>query len=87
MSETLKPEYQQLLERMVASKQLSALDAEALRRDRATVQTEDGETASGNMLTLLSFKKTSSPNDNGPLLVHTGRWGKSNGCTRSARLR
>jgi general secretion pathway protein E/type IV pilus assembly protein PilB len=42
MSETIKPEYQQLLERMVASKQLSALDAEALRRDRATVQTEDG---------------------------------------------
>ena len=42
MSETLKPEYQQLLERMVASKQLSTLDAEALRRDRATVQTEDG---------------------------------------------
>lgn len=42
MSETHSPEYQQLLERMVASRQLSALDAEALRRDHATVQTEDG---------------------------------------------
>jgi len=42
MSENHTSEYQQLLERMIASRQLSALDAEALRRDRATVQTEDG---------------------------------------------
>ena len=42
MSENHTSEYQQLLERMIASRQLSALDAEALRRDHATVQTEDG---------------------------------------------
>ena len=42
MSETVTHEYQQLLERMIASRQLSALDAEVLRRDHATVQTEDG---------------------------------------------
>jgi len=42
MSETVTHEYQKLLERMIASRQLSALDAEVLRRDHATVQTEDG---------------------------------------------
>jgi general secretion pathway protein E/type IV pilus assembly protein PilB len=42
MSDKTTQEYQQLLERMVASRQLSALDAEALRRDTTAVQTEDG---------------------------------------------
>ncbi len=42
MSEKLSPELAALLERMVASRQLSALDAEAVRRDRSTVPTEEG---------------------------------------------
>ncbi len=42
MSEKLSPELEALLERMVASRQLSALDAEAVRRDRSTVPTEEG---------------------------------------------
>jgi len=42
MSEKPNQEYQQLLERMVASRQLSALDAEALRRERGIEQTEEG---------------------------------------------
>jgi type II secretion system protein E len=42
MSDKTTQEYQQLLERMVASRQLSALDATALGHDHVTVHTEEG---------------------------------------------